>query len=96
MEAAGLEEPDVLRANLKVATAQLLDIGYRLGDEIKASLRSRATKPKAHQEGTGAINTLMLVHRQITRYVQLDQQWAAEASPDKRDDADPEDAEAVV
>ena len=86
LTAEALEESDALRANVMAATAQLLDIGYRLGDEIKASRGPRLTKPKAQQDGAGAINTLMLVHRQITRYVQLDQKWTSERTSNKNVD----------
>ena len=78
-----LKDPDALRATVKAATAQLLDIGYRMGDEIKATVGSHPARSKSHQDGMGAINALMLVHRQITRYVQLDQQWASEKTRDK-------------
>ena len=82
LTAEALDEPDALRANVRAATAQLLDIGYQLGDEIKTRHDFGLTKPKAKRDGAGAINTLMLVHRQITRYVQLDQQWASERNSD--------------
>ena len=70
-----LEELDPLRANLKAAAAQLFDIGFRLGDELKTNIGSEQAKSKARREAAGGVNTVMLVHRQITRYVQLDQQW---------------------
>ena len=83
LTAEALDEPDALRANVRAATAQLLDIGYQLGDEIKTRHDLGLTKPKAKRDGAGAINTLMLVHRQVTRYVQLDQQWASERNSDR-------------
>jgi hypothetical protein len=83
LTAEALDEPDALRANVRAATAQLLDIGYQLGDEIKTRHDLGFTKPKARRGGAGAINTLMLVHRQITRYVQLDQQWASDRNSDR-------------
>jgi hypothetical protein len=83
LKVEALDEPDALRANVRAATAQLLDIGYQFGDEIKAGLDFGLTKPKAKRDGAGAINTLLLVHRQITRYVQLDQQWASERDSDR-------------
>jgi hypothetical protein len=73
-----LEEPSALRANLKAATAQLLDIGYRLGDAIQSGVGADPAKPTGNREETGAIQTYMLVHRQITRYIQLERQWASE------------------
>jgi hypothetical protein len=73
-----LEEPDPLRATVKAATAQLLDIACQMGDNIKTILSSRPAKSKSHQDGAGAVNSFMLVHRQITRYVQLEQQWGSE------------------
>ncbi|MGO8691453.1 MAG: hypothetical protein ACLQLG_17660 [Thermoguttaceae bacterium] len=78
-----LQEPNALRATVKAATAQLLDIGFRLGDEIKGTISTQPAKAKSRQNGVGAINTLMLVHRQVTRYVQLDQQWASVKALDK-------------
>lgn len=86
-----LEEPDALRANLKAATAQLLDIGYRMGDEIKVTISSRPAKSKSRQDGAGAVSTLMLVHRQITRYVQLEQQWSSEKTSGDETDANSAD-----
>lgn len=76
--AEALEEPNPMRANLKAATAQLLDIGYRMGDEIVANMDARPAKPKAQQEKAGTVSTFMLVHRQVTRYIQLEQQWPAD------------------
>jgi len=73
-----LDELDPLRANLKAAAAQLFDIGYRLGDEVRNSIGSGRSKRKPRRESAGEVSTLMLVHRQITRYVQLDQQWTSE------------------
>lgn len=90
-----LAEPDALRATVKVATAQLLDIGYRMGDEITATGNSRRAKSKSRRDGGEAINTLMLVHRQITRYVQLDQQWASEKTPNKETNVPSAEADEV-
>jgi hypothetical protein len=95
LTAEALEEPDALRATVKAATAQLLDIGYRMGDEIKANLGSRPAKPKAHQDGAGTLNTFMLVHRQITRYVQLDQQWTSEKASNEHADVTSSEADDV-
>jgi hypothetical protein len=78
LTAEALEEPDALRATVKNVIAQLFDIGYRMGDDVKASIGSGQAKPKARQDVAAGINALMLVHRQITRYVQLDQQWVSE------------------
>ena len=72
-----LEEPDPLRANLRAATADLLEIGYRLGVGIRAAMGSPSTGWEAYEEVTPAIGSMALVHRQATRYVQLDRQWAS-------------------
>ena len=39
-----LQEPNALRATVKAATAQLLDIGFRLGDEIKGTISTQPAK----------------------------------------------------
>ena len=75
-----LDEPDPLRANLKAASAQLFDIAYQLGDEVRNNIASNRAKRKARRESTKEVSTLMLVHRQIKQYVQLDQQWASEGT----------------
>ncbi len=75
-----LDEPDPLRASLKAASAQLFDIAYRLGDEVRNYIGSNRTKRKARRESAKEVSTLMLVHRQIKQYVQLDQQWASEGT----------------
>jgi hypothetical protein len=77
--AAAVEEPDPLRANVRAATADLLEITYRLGTAIKARMGSGETGLEAYQETVmPAIGTLGLLHRQATRYVQLDRDWASE------------------
>ena len=76
---AAVEDPDPLRANVRAATADLLEINYRLGTAIKAAMGSGATGLEAYKETvTPAIGTMGLLHRQATRYVQLDRDWASE------------------
>ncbi|MEI8376043.1 MAG: hypothetical protein WCJ35_24750 [Planctomycetota bacterium] len=72
-----LQNPDPLRANLRAATADLMEIGYRLGAGIKASLGSEPTSLDRFAEVMPAISSLALVHRQATRYVQFDREWTA-------------------
>lgn len=84
LTAEALEDPDSLRASVKAAIAQLLDIGFRMGEEIKAGMGRGPSKGRSNQDGPAGISTLMLVHRQITRYVQLDQQWSSERTAEQR------------
>ena len=72
-----LEEPDPLRANLRAAIADLLEIGYRLGAGIKATMGSEPKSLARYEELAPAISSMALVHRQATRYVQLDQERAS-------------------
>ena len=71
----GVGSPQVFFGHLTMASA-LASTGWRT--KTKARIGSHPVKSKAHQDGSGASNTLMLVHRQITRYEQLDQQWASQ------------------
>jgi hypothetical protein len=71
-----LDEPDPLRANLRAAIADLLEIGYRLGAGIKATMGSEPKSLARHEELVPVISSMALVHRQATRYVQLDQERA--------------------
>lgn len=79
-----LEDPDSLRATLKAAVAQLLDIGLRMGEDVKAGMGRGPSMARSNQDGPAGISTLMLVHRQITRYVQLNQQWSSERTAEQR------------
>ena len=91
--AEALEEPDALRANLRAATADLLAIGYRLAAGIKAGMELARRDPKAHKDVMPAIGSMALVHRQATRYVQLDRDWASEEGEGRR--AGPRQAEST-
>ena len=79
-----LAERDPLRANLRAALADLLEIAYRLDAGIKATMGAEPKSLTMHEELLPAINSMALVHRQVTRYVQLDQERAK-----SRTDADP-------
>jgi hypothetical protein len=70
-----LDEPNALRANLRAATADLLEIGYRLSTGINAAMRPASNGMETCAEVMPAINSMALVHRQATRYVQLDREW---------------------
>jgi hypothetical protein len=78
-----LQEADPLRAILRAATAQLFEMGFNLGDELQDSVSRRRDKPKVRRGASGEVSELMVVHRQITRYVQLDQQWSKEKASAK-------------
>ena len=73
-----LDEPNPVRANLRAATADLLEIGYRLGAAIRTTLDRESAGLETYEEVTPAIGSMSLVHRQATRYVQLDREWASE------------------
>jgi hypothetical protein len=72
-----LEEPDPLRANLRAAMADLLEIGYRLGSGIKVAMGSESTGLELYKDVMPAIGSMALVHRQATRYIQLDRDQAS-------------------
>jgi hypothetical protein len=72
-----LQEADPLRAILRAATAQLFEMGFNLGDELQDNVGPQRSGRKV-RHAVKEVGDLMLVHRQITRYVQLDQQWSKE------------------
>ncbi len=76
--ADALKESDPLRASLRAAAADLLEIGYRLGVGIKAAMGSESTDLETCAAVMPAISSMALVHRQATRYIQLDQSRAAD------------------
>ena len=71
-----LEVVDPLRASIRLATASLLEMGALMGTAIKAALVAR-NDLRGVERALPAINSLTLVHRQTTRYVQLDRDWVA-------------------
>jgi hypothetical protein len=75
--AEAMGESDPLRASLRAAAADLLEIGYRLGTGIKATMGSASMGLEAYEAVMPAINSMALVHRQATRYVQLDRDQAS-------------------
>lgn len=74
-----LEALDPLRASIRLATASLLEIGTLMGTAIKDALVTRNDLREV-ERAMPAINGLTLVHRQTTRYVQLDRDWVANDS----------------
>jgi hypothetical protein len=78
LRADALQESDPLRSNLRAATADLLEIGYRLGAGIKAVMGSEPTSLARYAEAMPAIGSMTLVYRQATRFVQLDRERAAQ------------------
>jgi hypothetical protein len=78
-----LQEADPLRAILRAATAYLFEMSFNLGDELRDGVGRRRDKPGVRRGVSGEIGELMVVHRQITRYVQLDQQWSKEKASAK-------------
>jgi hypothetical protein len=81
--ADALGEPDPLRANLRAAAADLLEIAYRLGAGIKGTMSAAGPDdPEGYEQVMPAINSMATIHRQATRYIQLDRDWASgEDSP---------------
>jgi hypothetical protein len=72
-----LKEGDAFQASLRAATADLMDIGYRLAAGVKAALGEGPASPEDLDDLAPAINNLLLVDRQIARFAQLDLQWSA-------------------
>ncbi len=72
-----VQEPDPLRSNLRAATADLLEIGYRLGVGIKAVMGADPASLDRYAEAMPAIGSMALVYRQATRFIQLDRERAA-------------------
>ena len=56
--AVACEIPDPLRAGIRSATADLLEIGYLLGSAIKRSLGAGGTDLRQVQDVMPAVNTL--------------------------------------
>lgn len=81
LHASVLEVSDPLRAGIRIATADLLEISSLMGSAIKAALIAGKTDLRGIERAMPAINSLTLVHRQTTRYVQLDRDWVAENDP---------------
>ena len=75
--AEALKESDPLRASLRAAAADLLEIGYRLGAGVKAAMRPELSSLESYEAVLPAINSMALIHRQATRYVQLDRDRAS-------------------
>jgi hypothetical protein len=84
MVAEALEDADPLRANLRAAVADLMEIGYRLGDAVKATMSSSRSLD-AVETVMPAIANMALVHRQATRYIQLGRDQAADDTSDGPD-----------
>ena len=78
LHADALQEPDPLHRTSAHATADLLEIGYRLGAGIKAVMGSEPTSLARYAEALPAIGSMALVYRQATRFVQLDRERAAQ------------------
>ena len=51
---------------------------------MRDNVGARPAKPKSRRDAVGGVSALMVVHRQITRYVQLDQQWVSEKTSANR------------
>jgi hypothetical protein len=85
--ADAVQEPDPLRAGVRAAGADLLEIGYRLGVGIKAALAAQpaaAAAMAAYKDVALGINTVAMVYRQAARYLQLDRDLASDESPVRR------------
>jgi hypothetical protein len=70
-----LQEPDAFQATIRAATADLMDIGYRLAAAVKAAGDNATIGSAEYEDVSPAINNLLLVNRQITRFAHLDLQW---------------------
>ena len=79
-----LEQGDAFQATLRAATADLMDIGYRLATGIKTALREELTETDQYEDLAPALSNLLLVDRQIARFAQLDRQWAAASETPKK------------
>ena len=72
--ADGLDDPDPLRANLRAAMTELLEISTRLGANIVADMDAGPSNRELRMEVMPVVNVAVQVHRQITRYAQLDRE----------------------
>ena len=79
-----LQEPHPLRANLRAAAADLLEISFRLSAAIKTTMGVGATDMDTYKEALPAIGSLALINRQATRYIQLDRDWGSEEDAHRR------------
>ncbi len=79
LQESALEADDPRRAVILIATSKIMDIGNMIADAIANELSKNTSSLKTVQEAVPAINSLTLLHRQATRYFQLDREVAAEA-----------------
>ncbi len=76
--ASALDLQDPRQSNIRYAMAELLDVGSSLADAIKGELRERKQTLREMRKGPmQAISSLGVIHRQATRYAQLDHDIAA-------------------
>jgi hypothetical protein len=87
--ADALQEPDPLRANLRAATADLFELGFRLSTGIKAAMSVTSCSLEDHEAVMPALSNLALLHRQATRYIQLDRAWASERGTAEEPESQP-------
>ncbi len=78
LQAEACEEPDSLRASICCAAAELFEIGYLISTAIKETLPAGTSDLRAIADVMPAISSLAAVHRQASRYVQFERDWAAE------------------
>lgn len=75
--ANALEESDPLRGNVRAAAAELLAMAHCLAVSIKAVMGPEASRLKTYSSLVmPAIDRMAVMHRQATRYLQLDRDRA--------------------
>ena len=70
-------EPDALQASLGAAMTDLLEVTYRYGSGIKATMDSAAKDRELCKEMAPAIRSFSLLNRQIIQFCQLSAKLAA-------------------
>jgi hypothetical protein len=74
MQAKALATPDPTLALIRFRTANLLEIGIKMGTIIQEGLDADSADVKTTQKMIGLITTMTVVDRQATRFLQVDQE----------------------
>lgn len=85
---AALNEPDPYRSSVRTASAELFEVASLLTDAVKNEFRVHKPALREIQRyALPVISTVSLLHRQATRYVQLDQNWTSRRNAGQRSES---------
>lgn len=81
--ASALDVQDPRQSSIRYAMAELLEVGSALTDAIKGEMRERKQTLREMRKGPlQAIGYLGVLHRQISRYAQIDRDLSAASDAD--------------